>query len=94
LQFIGPFFAMLSARIRSGPHPLLVIASGTLALRFVESYVLVLPDADARGAILWLAIPAAIGAITGILGVSLQLTLTLVQRSSRDAIWLSGIRSA
>jgi len=94
LQFIGPFFAMLSARIRSGPYPLLLIASGSLALRFVESYVLILPDAGTRGVVLWLAIPAAIGATTGILGVSLQLSLTLVERSSRDAIWLSKIGPA
>jgi hypothetical protein len=84
LQFIFPFFAMLSARIRCGPYSLLVIASGTLALRFVESCLLVLPGADARGEIMWLAIPAAIGAAIGLVGLSLQLSLALLQRSAHD----------
>jgi hypothetical protein len=94
LQFIVPFFAMLSERIRSRPYPLLTIATGTLALRFVESFLLVLPAAEAPTSVLWLAIPAAIATTTGILGLSLQLCLTLFERSSHDLRWLSGTKPA
>jgi hypothetical protein len=84
LQFVVPFFAMLSAHVRSRPNPLLAIAAGTLALRFVEAFVLVLPAAHAADAVLWLAIPAATLATFGILGLSLQVTLARMERSSHD----------
>jgi len=84
LQFVIPFFAMLFARVRSRPNPLLAIAAGTLALRFVESFLLVLPAADADSAVLWLAIPAAIAATIGILGLALQFALALMKRSPLD----------
>jgi hypothetical protein len=84
LQFVIPFFAMLSARVRIRPRPLLVIAGGTLALRFVESFLLTLPAADAHGTILWLAIPAAVAATIGVFGSSLQFTLARMERSAPD----------
>jgi hypothetical protein len=59
LQFIAPFCAMLLSRVRNGRRPLLAIAALTLALRFVEAYLLALPGI-AAGGVLWLAIPASI----------------------------------
>ena len=94
LQFVIPFFAMLSARVRSRPIPLLVIAGGTLALRFVESFLLTLPAADAGGAILWLAIPAAMAATIGVLGSSLQFMLARMERSAPDTRALPAAESA
>lgn len=84
LQFVVPFFAMLSARVRSGPRALLAIAAGTLALRFIESLLLTLPAADAAGAVLWLAIPAAGAATIGILGSALLFMLGRLERAVPD----------
>ena len=84
LQFVIPFFAMLSGRVRNQARPLLFIAGGTLALRFVKSFLLVLPSADAHGPVLWLAIPAGVAATIGILGLSLQFTLARTARSAAD----------
>ena len=60
LQFVLPFFALLSERVRYGRRPLLVVAGATLALRFVESFWLVLPGTPAGGPVLLLAVPAAV----------------------------------
>jgi hypothetical protein len=60
LQFIIPFFAMLLSRVRNARTPLLAIAALTLALRFIEAYVLALPGTEAGGAVLWLSIPGTI----------------------------------
>lgn len=89
LQFIIPFFALLSARVRSGPTSLLIIVGGTLALRFVEAFVLALPAADAHGAVLGLAIPAAVAGTIGILGSSLHFTLAWMERAVPDTRLLS-----
>jgi hypothetical protein len=94
LQFVIPFFAMLSGRVRNRARPLLIIAGGTLALRFVESFLLVLPSADAHGPVLWLAIPAAIAATIGILGLSLQFTLARTARSALDTHALPAAEAA
>jgi hypothetical protein len=84
-QFLLPFFAMLLDRVRNRPFPLLIIAGGTLALRFVESCLLVLPAAQARGAVLWLAIPSAVALAVGVLGAALQFSLARMERSAADA---------
>jgi hypothetical protein len=84
LQFIVPFFAMLLAGVRRRRYPMLVMTVGTLALRFVESFLLILPAADAVAAILWLATPAALAATVGLLGLSLQFTLNFLERSAID----------
>jgi hypothetical protein len=84
LQFVCPFFALLLERVRNGSRPLLVIACGTLGLRFVESCLLVLPSAQASGSVLWLAIPASAAATIGLLGFSLQVTLAAMARSAPD----------
>jgi hypothetical protein len=43
-----------------------VIAAGTLALRFVEAFWLVLPSTPAGGPVLVLTIPATVMAIGGV----------------------------
>lgn len=60
LQFILPFFAMLSERVRSERRPLLALAVSTLGCRFLEAYVLALPGMDISGVALALAIPGSI----------------------------------
>jgi hypothetical protein len=67
LQFIFPFFAMLSERVRYGRGPLLVIAGATLVLRFVEAFWLVLPSVSVAGPVLLLTVPATVLAIGGVL---------------------------
>ncbi len=42
-QFVFPFCAMLSARVRSDPHWLLALCGLTLAMRWLESAILILP---------------------------------------------------
>jgi hypothetical protein len=65
LQFVVPFFAMLSQRVRNGQWPLVTIAGATLALRMVEALWLILPSTGASGPVLLLAIPATMVAIAG-----------------------------
>jgi hypothetical protein len=60
LQFIVPFFVLLSERVRSSTDALLWLAGATLALRYLEAAILVLPPLRVDGAVLWLALPAAI----------------------------------
>jgi hypothetical protein len=84
LQFVVPFLAMLSGRMRNRPYPLLLIAGGTLVLRVVESMLFVLPSAEAEGAVLWLAIPATLAATLGLVGWALQVTLARMARSPAD----------
>jgi hypothetical protein len=57
-QFVVPFLVLLSAETRASARALAAIAAATLILRFVEAFVLVLPDLPARGAVLALDIPA------------------------------------
>ncbi len=84
LQFVLPFFAMLSSAVRNRRAPLLGIAALTLALRFVEALVLAAPGADAAGAILVLSFPAAILAVTSIWAWGFLLLLQRVQSSALD----------
>ena len=58
LQFVLPFFALLSGRVRYGQRPLLLLCGATLGLRFVEAFWLVLPSTHAEGWVLMLDIPA------------------------------------
>jgi hypothetical protein len=45
-QFILPFFALLSGRVRASTRALIALSAATLALRYVESAVLILPPLD------------------------------------------------
>ena len=42
-QFVFPFCAMLSGRVRSDPHWLLALCALTLAMRWLEAAILILP---------------------------------------------------
>jgi hypothetical protein len=84
LQFILPFFAMLSGSIRNGRLPLLGIAALTLVLRFVEALLLAAPGTGVGGPILLLGFPAAIIAIGGIWWMGFMMLLRKVQSSPSD----------
>jgi hypothetical protein len=45
-QFIVPFFALLSGRVRASTRALIVLSAATLVLRYVESAVLILPPLE------------------------------------------------
>jgi hypothetical protein len=62
-QFFVPFFALLSERVRASTRALLWIAAATLALRFLESAVLILPPLHLGAAALILCFPSAVIAI-------------------------------
>lgn len=62
-QFIVPFFALLSARIRTSTRALLWIAGATLAFRLLEAAVLVLPPLHTDALTLLLTLPSAILAV-------------------------------
>lgn len=75
-QFVFPFFALLSVRVRSDPHCLLALCGLTLVMRWFESAVFILPAIQNHSAVmtgvmlvvallfvcmvLWLAFDAAI----------------------------------
>jgi hypothetical protein len=61
-QFILPFFALLSARVRASTRALIVLAALSLAMRCVESAVLILPPLEA-GALALVFLAAALVAI-------------------------------
>jgi hypothetical protein len=56
----GSWTEGLHVPLGAARRPLLAIAVLTLALRFMEAYLLVLPGTDSEGVVLWLAIPATI----------------------------------
>jgi hypothetical protein len=58
-QFILPFFALLSERVRASTRALIAIAAVTLALRYLESAVLILAPLDI-GPLAIVFFPAAI----------------------------------
>ncbi len=63
-QFIVPFFALLSARVRASTRALISVAAVTLVLRYLESAVLILPPLDLAPVAFVLCLPAAI-VVTG-----------------------------
>ncbi|HEY4263745.1 MAG TPA: hypothetical protein VGM72_00380 [Micropepsaceae bacterium] len=65
LQFVVPFFALLSMRVRTGRTPILTIACVTLALRYLEAIWLIFPATGTSNWILWIVIPAAICGVGG-----------------------------
>jgi hypothetical protein len=73
-QLIVPFFALLSARARASTRALIAIAALTLALRYLESAILILPPLDLRPVPTALFLPAAI--------VALGATLLLAWRTA------------
>src|SRR5690349_11091557 len=59
-QFILPFFALLSQRVRNSSNALLWLAVATVALRYLEAAIFILPPLDLVGVALWLDIPASV----------------------------------
>ena len=84
LQFVGPFFVMLSTQVRNGRKPLLAIAVLTLALRFVEAVWLALPGTGVQGAILALTLPAALLGTAALWWLAFGLVFRHVQASAHD----------
>jgi hypothetical protein len=84
LQFIIPFFAMLSSTIRNGRRSLLFIASLTVALRFLEAFILALPQRQIDDIALFLAIPGTIVFAGLVWWVAFEFSLERVRRSARD----------
>ena len=64
LQFIVPFFALLPARLRYDTRNLMRIAVATLALRYLEAVIFILPPQHVSGLVLVLYLPAALLLIT------------------------------
>jgi hypothetical protein len=82
-QFVIPFFALCSERVRGSTLALLWIAGVTLALRYLEAAVLVLPPLKA-GWVLAFGLPAAILATGATLLLAWQLAGALVERRTAD----------
>lgn len=86
LQFVVPFFALLSMRIRTGRTPILLIACVTLALRYLEAIWLILPATGASSWVLWIVIPAAICGAGGAWLLTFERALAwFAQQFSREA---------
>lgn len=73
LQFCGPFFLLLSGHIRSSSAWLLSLAAATLALRFLEAAVLILPPLHISTLVGGFSLVAAVAAIGGGLLLSAQM---------------------
>jgi hypothetical protein len=84
LQFILPFFALLSSRVRHERRPLLAIAALTLVLRPLEALVLAMPGTGVAGPVLLLSIPAALVAVSAIWWIGFRLVLGHVRSCVRD----------
>jgi hypothetical protein len=82
-QFIAPFFALLSERVRSSVAPLLILSALTLLMRAVEAEWLVLPDIPVVSAWSLLAVPASLlfAAAAWILGFRFLLLRALDPRA-------------
>ena len=84
-QFVVPFFALLSERVRASTPALLWLAGATLALRFLEAAVLILPPLACRSLALLLDLPAALLAIGASWLLAWRLRRPLWQRWSGRA---------
>jgi hypothetical protein len=85
LQFIGPFFALLSEKVRSSSEWLLGLAALTLALRVLEAAVFVLPPLGIDPLALLLDMPGALCAIGASLLMGWRVALPLWERWSGRA---------
>jgi hypothetical protein len=87
-QFVGPFFALLSERVRSSTRVLLWIAGVSLAMRFAEAALLVLPPLGLPPIALTICIPAAAAFMITAVLVSWRATESVLPRLflSRSAV--------
>jgi hypothetical protein len=79
-QFIVPFFALLSEQVRASTRALLLLAVVTLAFRFLEAAILILPALDLNLSVLWLDVPATI---------TITAAAALFAWRYADRLWLS-----
>jgi hypothetical protein len=85
-QFVLPFFALLSERVRTSTRALLWLAVATLALRLLEAVVLILPPLHVGNLVLLLDLPAALLAVGASWCLAWRMARPLWQRwSSRTA---------
>lgn len=90
-QFVFPFCAMLSSRVRSDPRWLLTLCILTLAMRLVESAILALPAIHGLSFVSTaVMLPAAAFFLALVLGLTFEATLarTSEERGQVAAIWL------
>jgi len=71
-QFVVPFFALLSERVRRDTRALISIAGATLALRGLEAAILVLPPLKTGVLPLLLCVPAATVAVMASMALAWQ----------------------
>jgi hypothetical protein len=82
LQFVLPFFVLLSERERQARRCLLILAMSTVALRLLEAIVLVLPDTNANPWATGLAIGGALLIVGSLWGTG----FAIVVRRVRDSV--------
>lgn len=85
LQFIVPFFVLLSERMRGSSNALLGLAAATLILRLLEAAVFILPPLHINTLALLLDIPAALLALCASLLLAWQAALPMWLRWSGRA---------
>jgi hypothetical protein len=85
LQFVVPFFVLLSERMRASSGTLLYLAVATLVLRWLEAAIFILPPLDVSGLALLLDLPAAMLLIGACCLLAWQFTIVLMQRRSGHA---------
>ena len=73
-----PFFALLSESVRASSRAILWLAVATLALRYLEAAVLILPPLKIVNTALWIDLPAAIVATGAVWLLAWQVA---------DALW-------
>ncbi|MEK9284684.1 MULTISPECIES: hypothetical protein [unclassified Bradyrhizobium] len=89
-QFVFPFCAMLSSSVRSDPHWLLALCGLTLAMRCVESSILILPAIHGRSFAMTAVMLLAAALFQGlVLWITFQAVLARVaeERAPIAGIW-------
>jgi hypothetical protein len=83
-QFVIPFFMLLSGHIRNGRRALLVLAAITLSMRFVEAFLLTMPERGQALEMLWLAAAGAMVLAGALWWIGYGVASRLVVGSRRD----------
>lgn len=88
-QFVFPFCAMLSSRVRSDPHWLLALCGLTLAMRWLEAAILILPAIHGLSVVVTAAMLIVAGLFLGtIFWLAFDAVLTRSdEREPLGAIW-------
>jgi len=88
-QFVAPFFALLSEGVRGNTQALLWLAGITLALRYLEAAILILPPLELVNAAFWLDLPAAILATGAIWVLAWQMATSFWQTAISSRMTVS-----